>query len=387
MNRISEFKNLFITAFFSTFLFCSCHKDSPESVALQYCKLKTSLESQKAYDLLSKEDKEYKSLDEFCVSEQKVTPGMKVLLEKLQSSFKFKVLSVEGEDTVNVKIESTTPDIKQVLISLFNVKDALSMIGKSDEDLGEMYAGRLDKYIDEHENIPTEQSVDVIKIIYEDGTPKVFENFALPVRMKEVAVKINDYKQQLLYEEAKICIDSFNTQNQVEYFKQELISLDNLIQNKVSLGKTVKIGSLEITPERVQVSNLNYYKESHHKMKSKVTDEKCFILKFIVKNISKGQVFCPNDFNLGYSSYSTVVDNYQNKMKQYRLGSRAHADKNYALKLQPGQEIEMTDVCYTPMNESAERFMWKLKRRINNQPSDNTDFVYVAFNGSDIKYQ
>ena len=111
------------------------------------------------------------------------------------------------------------------------------------------------------------------------------------------------------------------------------------------------------------------------------------VITYTVKNVSKGQVFNPNDFYTSYQPHSVVVDNYQNEMKNFYLGYKSYADKEHSLKLQPNQEIEMTAVCHTPANESAEKFLWKLKRRINNQPSDNTDFVYIAFNGSDVKYQ
>lgn len=387
MYRISRLKPLLVNTILCVFLFSSCNNESPENIAVKFLEFENSEEPQRAYELLSNEDKEYKSLEEFSSPANNAKPVLKAILKKLENSVKYEVVSVEGGDTLNVKVQVTEPDFQKIRNSVFSLESSFSMYGKSEDEILNIFLKKLDGYIAENKEIPTETSEKTIRMIREEGTLKIFKNYALPVRKQEISKKITSDKNQLMYEEAKKSIDNFNSKYQVEYFKDELASLESIINNKVSLGNSIKIGSLEITPKTVQVANLNYFKHSYRKVENKVTDEKCLILKYTVKNISKGQVFSPNDFNQKYQLHSTVIDNHQNEMKYFHLGYNSYADKDYELKLQPGQEIEMTAVCHTPANESAEKFLWKLKRRINNQPNDYTDFIYVSFDGSDIKYQ
>ena len=301
MFKIIRKEIVVVSALLSVLLLSSCNTQNPETIAVSYCQLKNGLEQHKAYELLSNEDKEYKSLDQFTASSQNAKAEVKAIMEKLQNTFNYKAISVEGEDTLSVSVEVTEPNVKLIMGSVFSLGDAFSMFGKSEEEALEILMTKLDKYLDELDEIPTETSTKIVRLIKEDGQLKVYENFALPVRKKEASEKIAEAQLQLNHEAAKKIIDNFNSKYQVEYFQDELEQLESIVSRKVNIGNSIKIGSLEITPKSVSVSNLNYFKQSYKTVENKVTDEKCLILKYTVKNVSKGQVFNPNDF---YTSYS-----------------------------------------------------------------------------------
>lgn len=126
------------------------------------------------------------------------------------------------------------------------------------------------------------------------------------------------------------------------------------------LGESFLLGNLEITPTSIHLETLS---EEPMFGDPKPRKSKSYVLTFIAKNKSEGQVFS------AYSS-SSVTDNFGNECLNPMSSSsmlRTKIDGNEYLKdISPG-EFANVMVAFDPALESAKDYTWTISTQISNQ--------------------
>jgi len=149
---------------------------------------------------------------------------------------------------------------------------------------------------------------------------------------------------------------------------------ENIVDAK--LGKSFLLGNLEITPTSIHLETLN---EETMFSDPKPRKSKSYVLTFVAKNISEGQVFS------AYSS-SSVKDNYGNECLNPMSSSsvtRTRIEGNEYLKdIGPGESANVM-VAFDPALESAKEYTWTVSTQISNQ--EKYEKWRIRFSPKDIQ--
>jgi hypothetical protein len=368
-------------------LFTSCSSNTPEETIMSFLKAKNKdLNFEKAYDFLTSEDKSYKTLQEFDESKGSNAQMVKPIIEKLSDKVSFEIFeTLLRNDTVLIGVKEITPDIKKITSSIFGLGDAFKLMGMDEKERMEYFEDKLSDYIKDMKDIPISEAVNVYTLVKEDGKYKVFMNYGLPIKLGEFYSKIEELESKLQFEEALALTNNFISKNQSVSSIKKVKGISDKVKSVTSLNKPIIIGSLEFTPQNIEVKNVDYFEKNYRGEQKKVTTEKYFLLTYKVKNVSKAQVFGPRNFT-SFSDYNFILDDSENKMMVPDMPYGAFIDRDVEKPLQPDQEIVFHAICKSPANENAENYLWNLQLRINNQERDNTAFFLIRFSNKDFKF-
>ena len=210
-------------------------------------------------------------------------------------------------------------------------------------------------------------------------------NFGLPIKLEEFYGKIKELESKFQFEDAIKLTNNFISKNRSASAISEVNDINDKLQRVTRLNKPIIIGSLEFTPQSIEVKNVEYFVKNYRSEEKKVSTEKYFVMTYKVKNVSKAQVFGPRDFS-SFSDYNFILDESGNKMTVPDMPYGAFIDRDTEKPIQPEEEIVFHAICKSPANENAENFLWNLQLRINNQERDNTAFFLIRFSNKDFKF-
>lgn len=380
-------KKQFIFFSLGLVLFTSCNSNKPEETIMSFLKAKNKdLNFEKAYDLLTTEDKSYKTLEQFDESKGSNAQMVKPIIEKLSDKVNFEIVKTElKNDTAFITVRETTPDIKRITSGIFGLGDAFKMMGMDEKERIEYFEDKLSDYIKDNKDIPMSEDENLYTLIKEDGNYKVFMNFGLPIKLEEFYGKIKELESKFQFEDAIKLTNNFISKNRSASAISEVNDINDKLQRVTRLNKPIIIGSLEFTPQSIEVKNVEYFVKNYRSEEKKVSTEKYFVMTYKVKNVSKAQVFGPRDFS-SFSDYNFILDESGNKMTVPDMPYGAFIDRDTEKPIQPEEEIVFHAICKSPANENAENFLWNLQLRINNQERDNTAFFLIRFSNKDFKF-
>jgi hypothetical protein len=376
-------KQLTILTFFLSFIL-SCSPDKPDDILISFLNARDKdINLEKAYELLSSEDKALKSFDEFTQMKSDLS---KASAKDIQDFVSFEILKSEVvSDTIYTTVKEKKPDWDIIAKGLIGLGEGFQMLGMDQNQRLKFLKSKISTYVETNKALPTLEEVVTYTMIKEDGEYRVFQNYGLPAKMIEFEKSIEEFEKVYDYEGALNFANKFYQKNRNKEVATRLNEIQMKNDNIARLNTPLTIGSLEFTPLSIEVKNVEYSYKEWNKVKKKVTEEKFFLLTYKVKNSSKAQVFSPRQFS-SWSKYNFVSDDAGNEMPVADLGYNAYIDEEKNKQLQPGEEIMFHAVCKSPANENASRYLWTLKLRVNNQEDDYTHDFKIKFNNSEFKF-
>jgi predicted phage tail protein len=366
------------------FFLIGCSPDKPDEILLDFLTARDKdIDLEKAYGLLTNEDKAFKSFNEFVEMKSDLS---KSSVKIVQDFISFQIMQSEVKgDTIYTTVKEKKPDWDLITKNLIGLAESFQLLAMDQKQRIKFLKEKFENYVETNQTLPTFEEEVIYTIIKEDGNFKIFLNFGLPKKMVEFEKVIEDFETKYDYEGAYNFAKEFYSKNRNKEIAARLKEIQTKNQNVAKLNKSLTIGSLEFTPLNIEVKNVVYFYREWNKVKSKTTAEKYFYMTYKVKNTSKAQVFSPRNFN-SWSKYNFINDDTGNEMPVADLGYNVYIDEDKEKQLQPGEEITFHAVCKSPANENATRYLWTLKLRVNNQEDDYTHDFKVKFDNTDFKF-
>jgi hypothetical protein len=252
----------------------------------------------------------------------------------------------------------------------------------TEKESTEYFEDKLTEYLKNNEApiIEIENSYVLVK---ENGQFKVYMNYGLPFKIAEFEEKMEDLLSNFQFNEALLYANQFYSKNEATKVKSTIEKLEEKIKRVTNLNKSITIGSIEFTPLKIEIKEVDYFIKNWNSIVKKTTQEKYFVLTYKLRNISKAQVFSPRQFT-SYSNYNFIQVNTGNKMDVANIEYGAYIDQEVFKLLQPNEEIVYHAVCYSPANENANNYLWNLQLRVSNQEGNNTNYFLTSFTSKDF---
>lgn len=201
----------------------ACTKSSPRKTLEEYFKHLDEGNYTAMYELVSADDREVKSLQEY-EKDASDLQEWAVILKSLASKVKRKIVNVEIKgNTAKVQLEIEMPDTEKMMGELF--KSALSSIFDKDENATEEILKKtLEKY--ENKPIPMTKKNETVKLVKEQGNWKIFLNLR-KAKLAQEAVELENDNQYIKalekYRAAK------NTDPESSEFDNQILKLDSTV--------------------------------------------------------------------------------------------------------------------------------------------------------------
>lgn len=375
----------------AAWLMISCSK-SPENLVETYLDY-TFLDSngEKAYKLLSSEDKKYVGLNEFSGKIKRENLLNKRILEKYEKYFYYEVINIsEPSDTVFVTVQLNKPNAMNVLSDL--VEYAMSTVFSTlpENQQASAISKKFEAIMMSKDRLLVSEER-VFTVIKEPKGYRIFLDLGLPDKQRKQDEKLALLKQQALQMEENMEFDAalkiydqlLNVKFDEEVADHKL-QLENRLQSTLKPGQSKVFGNLQFKSVGFEKRRA-LIKKNPRDMPSYLehTMNEYLILTFEVQNVSEGQVFAIEE-NMPFYAESTITDNFGNIMKELLPEVYTDQIENKTFKLlQPGEKYVFRIACDAPLNYSAKEFTWSINLHTDNKGSKST--AYVLFNRKDIK--
>jgi hypothetical protein len=248
---------------FLSFLIFSC-SSRPEDIVEEYLELTYKKNNaRKAYELLSKDDRKFKSEEEFILDHKRKNILNEKLKKKYVDKFSFQVEEIRHDfrDTVKVKAVLYKPGSSLVLNEML-IYAMASTAGLEEAEKEKI----IQKYLDElanQEDSELEAEEKEFTLIRENGEYKLFFNFGKPYREKILEEQISaleeeakDHLRKLNYEKARMIYKQMYSLKKDESTLEKLRQIDELICSQLHLGIKKDIGKISLKPLKVEVKNI-----------------------------------------------------------------------------------------------------------------------------------
>jgi hypothetical protein len=152
------------------------------------------------------------------------------------------------------------------------------------------------------------------------------------------------------------------------------------MHHTVTLGKTLKMGNLEITALSAEIRPVKFQLDHTpgEKPKELISDEQYFILTCKIVNLCNQEFFCPKE-KLSLKGDVNVQDNFGNQMHEVVIPEGISTiDGNSYKNLRPGEARIMEFICEMPLVLQAEKYLWKIKLNTDNRNTAMNAYVLLT---------
>jgi hypothetical protein len=376
----------------SFLIFTGCDSNPDKKVVEEYLQLTyLNNDGKNAYQLLSSDDKKYKSEIEFVKETKKKNILSDNILEKYKDQFFYEIIETKNAgDTSIVKVNLTRPDADHVLQEMVSFAMVTAFTKQSSEERNEVMEKKFAELLKSKE-LQTVTEEKEFKVIKENEEYKLFLNLGLPQklqRLREELEKLNSYAEEELrlinFEDALKIYRRMMSLQFSEHINSKIKEIEKIRKNTVCLGENICLGNTRFTPKSVEVKRVNISKINWYggPSREELSNEEYFVLTYQIKNTSEGQVFSHEDENK-YKTESQVFDNFGNIMNEFELNyDMENAEGKSYKKLAPGETRETKSICEAPLSKTAGEFLWKIKLYTDNRKT--VQHVYVNFNRPDF---
>ncbi|GAL83950.1 hypothetical protein MYP_1178 [Sporocytophaga myxococcoides] len=365
--------------------FSSCHR-KPEDVVRNYLDL-TYIESRPddAYDLLSSEDQKIKTRDLFIREINRKNYLKKKLPKNVRKQYKYEIVKTEKRaDTLIVYTKLYKPDAEEIMRELgFFMLNSIS----GNEDKIPDPENALFSLMEEKPVVVISEEK-IFKVVSEKNDYKIFLNFS----KKKSAKNIKNYKleeriskaiRELRFEEA---LSLLKVKDSVEgRLSQQTSDIQSILKHTVTLGKTLKMGNLEITALSAEIRPVKFRldRTPGERTRELTSDEQYFILTCKIFNLCNQEFFCPKE-KLSIKGDVNVQDNFGNQMHEIAIPEGISTiDGNSYKNLSPGESRTMEFICEVPLVLQAEKYLWKIKLNTDNR--NTTMNAYILLKEKEIQ--
>lgn len=382
-------------------LFCmglvagGCAK-KPEKVVKEYLKLtfpgSNTRNSRKAYQLLSSDDKKYKSEQDYIRETKKKNILNDNVLKKYKDLFRYEILETRKKgDTTLIRVKLTKPSADDILHEMVGFAMMTAISNKNDQEKNSAMEKKLSELLrsDEIETITEEKEFIVLR---ENKDYRLYLNLGLPVKLQRLRedLDIMSIRAEEAFRRTDLenALRIYRTMQNMQYsddVQKRIADLELIRKHTVMPGEKLKIGKLEFSPLSIEKRKITFDKINWHgglpgRM---VSEEEYLVLTYEVRNISEEQVFSHEEENR-YKKKHLVYDNYGNTMSEFALTYDMECvEGNHYKKMSPGESRICRAVCETPLSGKSEKFLWQVKLITDNK--NTSAFAYVRFTRDDIK--
>jgi len=383
-------KNFYYLCF--VLLLCSCSSRTPEQVVVDFLNLKKDFKYDKAYELLSSDDKEYKKVSDFAFK----TAVEKSLAESIMSKIGDKVTYTfvkstdVNRDTIFVTVHETGPDMSKITPRLVTRREFFRFAKMDSDKQDDFLRERIKEIFSDPDKVPFTEADTEYTVVKENSGFKLFMNYGYPVKLEKTRNAITKLINEFFFDEVIKAAEEFHASNNNKVFQKEINYARSVKSNCTELNKSLTVESLEFTPVKVEVKKVDYFRQFMFSSKwdKAKTYDPVFLMTYKVKNISKTESFSPIKNNQGISSRSCYLkDNLgrtlglaQGVPSTYRID--ANNDEGEILK--PGQEKLFYIMLRAPRDEKASRFIFKTNLKVTNKNNEKTADFFAIFDRKDL---
>lgn len=369
----------------------SC-SDSPEKVVENYLDY-TFLESEpeKAYSLLSKEDKFYKTKDAFINWINSNDSFSEQIKEKYKAQFDYEILSTQWKgDTATVRVKLVKPAADKVLKDVVGL--AMISLFSGDDDTEKKNITKEISSILKNKDLGKVEEEKEFLLVKEKKDYKIFLNFGLPSKMAQLKGKIEELHTKADEEFRKINFsEALNTLGQIKTLDAKdqkaiykIKEINRIKENTTTLDNIISAGNLHVKPISIEIRKIKIAKDPIFgvKSKSEFSKENYIVLTYLVRNTSEEEAFFHLDEDLQNTEVE-VRDNFGNSFTQYLYdpGYETVEDMTFK-KMAPGETRLCAAICEAPLAKKAEKFLMKLKLFKDNKQT--MDSIYISFTKDEI---
>jgi hypothetical protein len=376
----------------SSIFFEGCNSNPDKKVVEDYLQLTyLNNDGRNAYQLLSSDDKKYKSEIEFVKETKKKNILSDNILEKYKDQFCYEIVESKNEgDTSIVKVNLTRPDADHVLQEMVSFAMVTAFTKQSSEERNAVMEKKFAELLKskELETITEEKE---FKVIRENNEYKLFLNLGLPQKLQKLKAeleKLNSYAEEELrlinFDGALKIYKKMLSLQYSENINSKIKEIETIKKHTVCLGEQISLGNILFVPKSIEVrgvsiSKINWYGGTPTE---ELSNEDYFVLTYEIKNTSEGQVFSHEDENK-YKTESQVFDNFGNSMDEFELDyDMENVEGKSFKKLKPGEFRETKAICEAPLSKASGSFLWKIKLYTDNRKT--VDHAYISFERPDI---
>ncbi|MFL5730825.1 MAG: hypothetical protein ACJ75J_15155 [Cytophagaceae bacterium] len=376
------------------FTLTSC-KHEPEEVVEEYLDM-TFLNNngRKAYQLLSSDDKLYKSEKEFIAETKKKNILSDNILDKYKDQFYYQIIeSRKNGDTTLIKVSLTHPDADDVLHDMISFAMVSAFSKKSVEEKNQAMDQKLAELL-KNKELETVTEEREFRVIREKDQYKLYLNLGLPRKMEKMRAELEKLNAQaeeelrvINFEGALTIYRKMLSLQYNEKVQQRIAEIETIKRNTVNLGEKIHAGHIIFTPKmaevrKVTIAKTNWYGGLPHES---LSYDDHFVLSYEISNKSEGQVFAHDDESK-YRKEHVVHDNFGNVMTEFALDyDMEHVEGNTYRKLEPGETRMVKAVCEAPLSKTANEFLWQVKLYTDNKKS--CEYIYIRFAKDEIKFE
>ncbi|MBO9699794.1 MAG: hypothetical protein J7604_06255 [Sporocytophaga sp.] len=363
--------------------FSGCHR-KPEDVVKNYLDLTyIGSEPDDAYELISSEDQKLKTRELFIREINRKNYLKKKLPKNVRKQYKYEILRTEKKaDTLIVFTKLYKPDAEEIMRELGFFM--LNSISGNEEKMPDP-ENALFSLMEEKPVVVTSEEK-IFKVVPEKNDYKICLNFSKKkstkknwVKNQKLEEKISKAIKELRFEEA-LSLLKIKDSAEGKHISKQVSDIQNIMQQTLMLGQTMKMGNLEITALSAQIRPVKFLLDHTPGEKSRelTSDEQYFILTCKIANQCNQEFFCPKE-KLSLKGDISVQDNFGNQMHELAIPDGITTiDGNNYKSLRPGETRTMEFICEVPLVSQAERFLWKIKLNTDNRNTAMNAYVLVS---------
>lgn len=362
--------------------FISGSKTTPEQVVNQYLQY-TFMDNngEKAYSLLSADDKKYVSKEEFDREIKKNNVLNKQILKEYEEFFNYEITGTRrSADTIYVEVEMTKPNALNVLREMVGYAMLTAFSTMTEEQQNQAIENKFKNIMMSKDRL-TVTSHQTFILIPEGEGYKIYLNLGRPHKVKELEAKL--FSLEFRAEEQIRLIDfegALQTYREMvamaphSELKKDLDKVEKIVHSTAAPGENIVRGYLKFTPKLIKIEPLNLTPDRPAR--------DYLTMRFSVKNVSEGEVFEITDDDMKQiNMINGVRDNFGNAIKGVKILPYGHSDSTFTVA--PGESKEFMAVCEKPLSKAAEKFLWELRLVTTNRGSIKP--FLVSFSKKDLK--
>lgn len=364
--------------------FISVNKQTPENVVKNYLEY-TFLDNngEKAYKLLSSDDKRYISKKEFENQIKKNNVLNKNVLKEYEDFFYYEILETRNAgDTVYIDVALTKPNALNVLRDMVGYAMLTAFSTMSEDQQNQAIENKFKSIMMSKDRLTITNEKTFI-LVREEDQYKIFLDLGKPHKMEKIQAKLSS--MEFLAEEQ---IRLINLEGALQTYKKmasiapdpdikkSLEEVEKIIQSTATPGENLVKGYLKFTPKMVKTEPL--------KLEADKPSRQYLTLRFSVKNVSEGQVIEITDQDLKkINMINNVRDNFGNIIKGVSILPYGHSGSTFTLA--PGELKDFMAVCEEPLSQAATTFLWELQLVTSNR--GELDSFLVSFKKDQLKQE
>lgn len=361
--------------------FSSCHR-KPEDVVKKYLDL-TYIETRPddAYELLSFEDQKIKTRDLFIREINRKNYLKKKLPKNVRKQYKYEILKTEkSADTLIVYTKLYKPDAEEIMreLGFFMLNSISGNDGKMPDPENALFS------LMEEKPVVVTSEEKIFKVVSEKNDYKIFLNFGKKKSTKtlknhKLDEKITKAIKELRFE-AALSLQKVKDSVEGGRLSKQTSDLQNIMKHTITLGKTLKMGNLEITALSAEIRPVKFQLDHTpgEKPRELISDEQYFILTCKIVNLCNQEFFCPKE-KLSIKGDVNVQDNFGNQMHEVVIPEGISTiDGNSYKNLRPGEVRIMEFICEMPLVLQAEKYLWKIKLNTDNRNTAMNAYVLLT---------